>query len=243
MESPELLIIGSVLLVASGVLGYLGHGRWKVLCLVRDTPTVKVNQLPSRGIAEIKGRVSDAGNLLESPMRGTPCVYYHFEVEEKRTRHTGKSSSTYWATVIEDEQYAPCAVEDETGEVMVSLREAELMLDADSHDRSGFLDDASPELEDTLQRRYGRSSQGWIFNKSMRYTETVLEAGDPVYVLGTVAQRSGMISLVKGDAPFIVSDKGERGVRSKLQMGSTGYWIGSAAALAGGGVCFVSHLM
>lgn len=60
---------------------------------------------------------------------------------------------------------------------------AQPILDEDASFSSGFLNDATPELEAFLADR-GHSSQGWVFNKTMRYREGVVEAGETVAVVG-----------------------------------------------------------
>ena len=71
-------------------------------------------------------------------------------------------------------------------------------------------------------------------NKTLRYSETVLEVGDPLYVLGTVQFRDDDTPrFVKGGQVFIVSDKGERALQSRYGWFSRGCW--ALAFLAGAG--------
>jgi len=168
-------------------------------------------------------------DLLESPYSGVPCVYYRFKVEEQRHRVSGKGrTNTYWATVIDDKEFAKCGVDDDTGTIVVDLEKANLVLDRDAHARSGLFSAAPPELEETLNNRYGHSSKGFIFNRRMRFAETVLEVGDEIYVLGDVTVTGGgEWRITKREHPLIVSDKGERGATRRYRWQAILSWLGA----------------
>ncbi|HWN70768.1 MAG TPA: hypothetical protein VNM90_24170, partial [Haliangium sp.] len=79
----------------------------------------------------------------------------------------------------------------------------------DAHFRSGLFQDATPALEQFLAR-HGRQSQGWLFNKNLRYREGVIEAGELVAVCGQ-GRREGApaprLALVASPSmPLYVSD-------------------------------------
>jgi hypothetical protein len=69
----------------------------------------------------------------------------------------------------------------------------------------------------------------------MRYKEFILEAGDPLYVLGNVRRNTPEEApmFYKGDIPFIVSDKGENAVLSQMFWTAIGFFGGSLGALTG----------
>jgi len=111
---------------------------------------------------------------------------------------------------------------------VVDLEKANLVLDRDAHARSGLFSAAPPELEETLNNRYGRSSKGFIFNRRMRFAETVLEVGDEIYVLGDVTVTGGgEWRITKREHPLIVSDKGERGATRRYRWQAILSWLGA----------------
>src|SRR5207249_4274048 len=125
---------------------------------------------------EVKGRVKGKGDLLVSPLSKKPCVYFRFHVEE----HVQRGKNSYWRTVVDDKQCCGLLLEDASqASIEVNILASEMILAPDAHARSGFMKDAPPELETTLAE-YGKSSQGFIFNKAMRYAETILEVGDEI---------------------------------------------------------------
>jgi len=224
-------IIVLVALTVSGICGYFAWRNYSVMRLIKDLPTSPIDEV-TNGIAEVQGRVVPGSDVLLSPMGNRECVHYRFRVQERRTRSTGKSASSYWATVIDDRETLDCLVEDDSGRAEVELRQARLILDPDATARSGLLNDAPPEVERLLQRRYGRSSQGLLFNKTMRYTETVLEVGDPLYVLGRAERRGDMVRIGSGGPAFLATDKGERAMASRYLWFSIGLALAAAAGVA-----------
>ncbi len=200
------------------------------LRLIEETPYSRVEEL-QHGVSKVKGHVAAQRPLLQSPMSGQPCVYFHFLVEEQRTRTTRNgnhtSTTTYWAKVIDDEQAIPVALGDETGQVGLDLGNAEVVLNDAEHRSSGTFNSAPKRLERALNDRYGRSSKGWIFNKTMRYTESLLEDGAWVTVVGDVqGGRSGSLRFSAGDNPLIVSDKSGKNLLRHFRNRSRNYKIG-----------------
>ena len=229
------MIIGIVLVIVCPIAGIVlttNALRLSTIAhLIRDVPTTPIGEI-EEGLIEVKGTVSALSAELISPLTRSHCVYFRFVVKEKKS--SGKNS--YWRTVVDDQQYATCLIEDESGGCEVDLSQSKLLLAVDHHCRSGTFNDAPPELEATLAE-YGRTSHGLVFNKTMRYEETVLEVGDNMYVLGDAVARDGEFTLItKGDSEFIVSDKSERELLARYSLYATLCWIGMIACGAGTGV-------
>jgi len=223
------LIITIVGIAGSLALVWYGIRGWKRYKLITGTATSRISGVLG-GLAEIKGAiVPKEENLLESPWTRTACIYYRFKVEEKRHRTTGRrGGSSYWHKIIDDRQYAKCAVDDGTGTIVVDLEEADLVLDRDAHATSGLFASGPPGIEEVLNERYGQSSRGLIFKKSMRFHETVLEPGDEIYVLGDVAVTGGgEWRITSREHPLIVSDKGERGATRRFLWQAILSWLGA----------------
>jgi hypothetical protein len=229
------LIIGIVLVPAAGVLVWLGMRQHKIYSRVKNTPTSNISDL-YEGPAEVNGSVVPLSDTLESPLTRKPCVAFRFIVEEERTRRDkeGRTSKS-WHTIINDKQSVIFGVDDGTGIAAIDLQKAQLILDQDSRMRSGFFDEAPSHVETLLREQYGRSTKNWVFNKSLRYKEFILEAGDPLYVLGNVRRNSpgDAPMFYKGDIPFIVSDKGEKAVLSRMLWTAIGFFAGSLGTLVG----------
>src|SRR4051812_36447187 len=99
-----------------GVCAHFALRNTKRVRLIDETPTSTVRQL-TPGLAEVAGRVVALGRRLEAPMSGCPCVYYHFQVQERRS--SGRSG--HWVTVIDDRKIIEFGVDDGTGTALVDL--------------------------------------------------------------------------------------------------------------------------
>jgi hypothetical protein len=199
---------------------------------IGDTPLSQVGEL-REGLGKVQGQILGQDEPLISPLSQTPCVYYRFKVEEQRTRTVssgprgGAHTHTYWHPVIDDKKAVRCSIEDQTGRVDVKLLAAEMVLDTSAHERSGMLRDAAPELKEMLWKTYGYSTKGILFNKSVRYSEQIIQEGDVLFVLGDVERREGRLPLfAKGENPFVVSDRNQAGVLAFYKWRLTLNYIG-----------------
>ncbi|HEY8212123.1 MAG TPA: GIDE domain-containing protein [Myxococcaceae bacterium] len=233
---PAFLVVGGVALLGAFAMYRWGRSFRAIARRIEEMTSTPASRV-APGFVEVKGRAKGARSPVTSPVSKRPCVYYRFLVEELVKR--GKSST--WRTRIDDQQECGLLVVDAwQGEIEVNLRAATLMLKPDLRTKSGFLNDAPPELEATL-RQYGGTSQGFIFNKAMRYTETVLNAGDEVYVIGTARQQGGRMMIDRGGDLFIVSDQPEEEVTRSFHGKKTSrYLVSVLLALVGLGFLVLS---
>ena len=217
--------MGLAIVVAGAIaLAGLGFAAGLMVALVRARHRIKfIEAAPEcqggqliAGLAKMRGeiRAVNGADLLVSPMTQAPCVYYKFVVEQESTRNDSTDQSmrteTDWHTVITDEQAVPAAVRDETGDALVDLKGAEVVLSQGQQLKSGTFHNTPAELEGRHSTRYGFSGKGFIFNKSLRYTEQVIEEGVKVLVVGEVkVHQSGTAVFIKGDHPLLVTDKSE----------------------------------
>jgi len=215
MNLVVILVLLAVLLETVVFIIYRIHR--KKFHLIQNTETSKITTLKT-GFYEIKGKVVCQSEKLVSPLTKKSCVYYKFKVEEQRS--SGKSS--HWITLINDEKFVRFAVQDSSGMAMLDIQGAKLKLNKDVKGNSGLFKKVIPELEETL-KQYGKTSKGWIFEKSLRYEELFLLEGDELYVLGEVTDFESYYPVFKKDTlPFIISDKPEeellRGFRHIMQI-------------------------
>jgi hypothetical protein len=93
-----------------------------------------------------------------------------------------------------------------------------------------------------LLKDRGLSSTGMIFNRTMRYAETVVREGEEIYVLGHVDWANDRPSFSRGAAPFyVIGDQGEDGIADKAFGGAVLHWAGALGILALGVITFVSQ--
>jgi hypothetical protein len=112
------------------------------------------------------------------------------------------------------------------GEVEIDLEEAEVTLTTKASTTSGTFDNASPELEELMNERYGQSTKGLIFNRSLRYRETYLKDGDEVMIVGDVDVEKGEApEFYKGEHHLVVTDMEEEELAGTYGRRSIGFWI------------------
>ena len=182
----------------------------KIHQLMLNTETTPIGSIKP-GPVEIRGRVSSSMPPAPSPWAQKPCVFYHFHVQQQKSSTSDDSTTTYWVDYINDRRSAPFEVEDETGSVDIIPGEGEFQINADHFTRSGTFNDAPEDLRAMLNTRYGQDTQGLIFNKELRYYESILENGDEIYVFGEVKQKDGKLIIGAGEMPLIISENGEAG--------------------------------
>jgi hypothetical protein len=227
------LAVGALFASIPVVFGVLCHRRAAAIAAMRLTRIAKLRS----GAAKVKARVVARERLLRSPLGGRPCVYYRFVVEEIRTHTTsfgqGRSSQgTYFDTVVDDAQAIDVVLEDATGEADVELERADVTLQSERTEHSGVFNSPPERLRRVLQERYGRSTRGLLFNKSMRSTETVLEDGAEVVVVGEVVKgRDGRPRLVGGAVPLMVSDRGSQRVGGPYLRRAVACYVGAGFVL------------
>jgi hypothetical protein len=226
-----ILLIGGVI---TAVLVYLTIKFRNRLKLIEAAPLCTADQLRT-GLAKMRGKIIslvDEDEMLISPLTQTLCVYFKFVVEEQRTRTVstgrGMRTETYWHPVITDIQAVHSAVKDKTGEAVVDLKMAEITLTQSCKAKTGLFSSAPKGLERRLQQLYGFSTKGFIFSKSLRYSEMVIEEGVKVFVVGDVkARKDGSSSFRKGENPLLVTDKNEQELVSHFKWRFTAALIGA----------------
>ena len=138
-----------------------------------------IGELPENTIGKVIGAAQALDHVLNGPLTGRRCVYYIAKVEQLHS--TGRSS--YWRTLVTESEGVTFALVDETGRAIVDPTAAKMALAFDGRTSSGTFDDATP-VEEAFLSKYGLRSKGWVFNKSIRYREAVIEVGETIAVLG-----------------------------------------------------------
>jgi hypothetical protein len=213
-----LFLAGVAILVIIAIAGAFFSHDARVKRALRKAPLATTRTFPDSTVATVQGTVCQLdGAPLIAPLTGRPCAYYEAIVEEYRS--SGKRGS--WYPIIREHRGQDFLLDDGQGTARVVMEHASVSLVKDAHFRSGMFQDATPALDEFLAR-HGRQSQGWLFNKSLRYREGVLETGELVAVCGAGArepdpdprattggyreQAMRLVLTARADAPLYVSD-------------------------------------
>jgi Zn-finger nucleic acid-binding protein len=229
------------LYLAAGTIGGLGlfvYG-WMVRQrkrLIESIPTSTIRSL-ALGLVEISGQAQPEEGLLSTPFSGLPCVFYSYAVEEQ----VGAEKNTRWKTVAKGTSEQPFFVSDTTGRVLVVPLGAELILPDERTYRNDWLGELPPTAIDGLNR-LGISTERWIGSKTLRCREAFILQEEQVYVLGTAHENLGATERAENSArlyigssrdhEFIISDRSEKDLLSRLRWQVLAYGAGGLALTA-----------
>lgn len=192
---------GAAILVTSW---YFSDGQ-KIRRTLRGAPAKRIAELGDDQLGKVVGRAHGLTETLEAPITGRRCVYFAVTVEERRS--TGKSH--HWRTVIREARGVPFMLEDDSGRALIDATAARVAADFDGHSRSGTFDDPTP-AEKAFLDRHGQDGQRWLFNRTLRYREAVIEEGETIAVLGSGTREPDP------DAPPTEAYRGEVATRLRL---------------------------
>ena len=171
------LLAGLCLSVLAGLGGvsYLQtRGRLaRLLKRVEQTELVSMARA-GEGAAAAQGQ-AEALATVRSPLTEREVIAYRIRVAD--------NSDDAPVTLVDTSEAADFLLVDATGKALVRPGEPLLLLGNDTSRTTGQLDRAPAALR-ALLAKHGHSTRGWILERSLAWTESVVEAGDTVYVLG-----------------------------------------------------------
>lgn len=173
-----LVVVAVVAGVAIVAASRLWNEKARIRRELRAAPRVDIAELDEGRTGRLVGTVGD-GATVQAPLTGRSCVFFEATVEEYRS--SGKTGS--WRQVAREVGGMPFVLDDGTGRAIVDPTGARVAVDLDMTTRSGTFDDPTPVEEQFLQR-HGLRATGWVFNRSLRYREGVIEVGETIAVMG-----------------------------------------------------------
>jgi Zn-finger nucleic acid-binding protein len=223
-------ILGGFWLVADG---WLLRQRKR---LIESIPTSTIRSL-ALGLVEISGRVQPEEQVLSTPFSGLPCVFYTYAVEER----VSSGKHTRWETIAKGTSEQPFFVSDTTGRVLIVPLGAELILQDERTFRNDWLGALPPTTIAGLNR-LGISTERWMGSKTLRCRESFILPEELVYVLGTAHAHLGATERIENSArlyigssrdhEFIISDRTEKDLLSRLRWQVLAYGAGGLALAA-----------
>jgi len=147
--------------------------------LIEDMPTSRIRSA-SQGYTELTGLALLRGEPLRAPLTGKPCLWWRYTIE--RLQESGKSSS--WKVIEKGSSPHPFYLDDASGVCRIEPEGAEISCHhrlrwQGSERRPGT---AEPTTKPGLLQSLGKL--GLSAGDRYRYSEYLIRAGDPLYVLG-----------------------------------------------------------
>jgi hypothetical protein len=172
------LVLGG--LVAGLVWQHFFNADARIKRALRGVARTAMRDVRDGAVGKVVGTLAYVGEPLVAPLTRRTCAYYLVLVEAWRS--TGRSG--YWAQIVREERRQDFALRDADGtRALVHIADARVSVVRDASFTSGTFKDPTPELEAFMSAR-GLTTRGWVFNKSIRYMEGVLEAGESIAVGG-----------------------------------------------------------
>jgi len=215
------------------VYGWMVYQRKR---LIESIPTSTIRSL-ALGLVEVSGQAQPKESFLSAPFSGLPCVFYSYAVEER----VGSGKNARWETISKGTSEQPFFVSDTTGRVLVVPLGAELILPDERTYRNSWLGELPPTTIAGLNR-LGISTERWMGSKTLRCRESFILPEEQVYVLGTAHEHQGARERVENpahiyigssrDHEFIISDRSEKDLLSRLRWQVLGFGVGGLTLAA-----------
>ncbi len=224
---------GALLAVAAAVCLWFRARTGRELALMAATQTSRAGDVASLApgtVIELKGTVR-CPSPLTAEFSKQQCVYFLAEINREEVYYERDSQGrsqrrTRTHNIHSSKRFAPCVVDDGSGQVALNLEGADIEGEQVVHRREAEQQGVAGTL---ISLASGRGSVDLI------HTETILAPAIPIYVLGEVQADRSVGKPVPGSANkiFVVSRKSEEERNKSLT--STMLWllIGAIVLLAG----------
>ncbi|MGH1387504.1 hypothetical protein [Kordia sp.] len=152
-----------------------------VLREVKKIRRKPIHSVRKNEYAKVIGKAKSADKPLVAPLSKRKCVYYDVKIKEKRGKH--------WRTIVDDVQFQDFFLQAGTENAVIHLNtrrksEKRIHLVADHAISSGFLNNLDEEAAHYL-KQYGKNSTTTFgFNKTLRFTERIIEVDEEIAVIG-----------------------------------------------------------
>jgi hypothetical protein len=154
----------------------------------------------SPGKALFHGTVEPLEKVLESPLRKTPCVYC--EVAMERWDRAG--SRDPWIPHGDFAESVPFMLKDPTGKIRVESDHIEAIFPLMPSPRISL---QNPKIDDveSLFRKVHREGEPHSDLRLFQASESTIQPGAIVFIMGSVTSRNGVLVLTGGKDPLYIS--------------------------------------
>ncbi len=169
-----------VVVVAIIILSQVFNKKARIKRKLKKAELKKIGEFKDNEIARIVGKVELVEKPLFAPLSYRECSFYYVHVEQKVS--SGKSSR--WSTIIEEEVAGRLLIREGDHCALINDDHLKCYIVQDERFSSGFMNDATGNLENYLNSK-GYESEGFLgFNKTLRYNEGILEPDEKIAVYG-----------------------------------------------------------
>ena len=176
--------------VIVGLLIYYFNTKQRIIRTLSKLPIKQIGSLKNNEFTRFSGKALHVKEPLIAPFSKRKCIFYVMKIEKKKSN--GKNS--YWDTLIKEEKIQEFYLEKNGDFAIVRPSQnpknyiSHLVVDKKAN--SGTFNDPTPEFT-ALLKQYNIDSEGFFgFNKSLRYSEAIIEVGEQITVAGIAKWKS-----------------------------------------------------
>ncbi|ARV15815.1 hypothetical protein [Polaribacter sp. SA4-12] len=173
-----------------GILIYYFNTKQRIIRTLSKLPIKQIGSLRNNEFTRFSGKALHVKEPLIAPFSKRKCVFYVMKIEKKKSN--GKSS--YWDTIVKEEKIQEFFLEKNGDFAMVRPSQnpknyiSHLVVDKKTN--SGTFNDPTPEFNELLANYNVDSESFFGFNKSLRYSEAIIEIGEQITVAGIAKWKS-----------------------------------------------------
>ena len=177
---PTYIIPVFIIILITVILIIIFNDDARIIRKLKNARLKTISSFNEGDEAKIIGTIKKTDTPLISPLSKRECIGYHVLVEQKRQNDDTSS----WETIIDKKVIEDFIISDNEMDAIVRTNKLKSVIVKDNKQKSGFLNDASPQLEQFLNMHGIKSENIFGFNKTMRYKEGILEPGELISVFG-----------------------------------------------------------
>lgn len=184
MENYTKFIIPALIFLGIGLIILIGtyfSSKNRILRQLKKMRRKPIYSVRDREYVKIIGKAKHAGEPLIAPLSKRKCVYYDVKVEQK-----GDKS---WHIIIDDILFQDFYIQEGSDHAIIQLNKTRkkqklIHLVTDHTLHSGTFKEIPREFESYL-KKHGKKSKGFLgFNKTLRYTERIIELDEEIAAMG-----------------------------------------------------------
>lgn len=178
MPGFQIPLYATAALAAGPWLFYMGFRTMKTRRLIANTPTARIRSM-AMGLVEVSGKV-EPRSTVTAPFSGKPCAYWEIDIASQNRRG--------WTIVHRNRSGNPFFLRDETGVALIYPHgsESKLGFGSEEHYQGLML----PSCYSDYMNAHTSALGQLVRVGNLRFRERMLEAGQPIYVLGTATPRA-----------------------------------------------------
>ncbi|MCL7762099.1 hypothetical protein MPF19_01640 [Polaribacter sp. Z014] len=169
---------------------YFFSTKQKIIRTLSKLPIKQIGSLKNNQFTRFTGKALHVKEPLIAPFSKRKCVFYVIKIEYKKS--SGKNN--HWRTIVNEEKVQDFFIEKNSDFAMVRLHQNPknytCHLVVDKKINSGIFNAPTSEFNALLKQYDIKSENFFGFNKSLRYSEAIIEIGEEITVAGIAKWKS-----------------------------------------------------